>query len=333
MKTAILQVADTGPLESLVIMLRSVGYQCYVPSTEIKNELRRIGCDTVLDISGLVANWGYSRPMSLPDAPIEMMETCDLYVDIKAHRNGPKIWERWPYLRNKTLWYRINGGAAEITEKGGDEVNLLCPILTPNKFYADPQWADMSYVMWPPFYRFDEYPPRQGFSGAPICLIHGVAGWGYHTLIPHMQELGVKFHGAGSPDGLIPHGQLKPLLANALAMVHLKSNDCPGYAIYEAMAAACPLVVTRRMIWRMRMEDLLVSNETCLVFDRTGHQGLTAEDLQECRREVSEHLDRLRDPAESARIGQAGRERLKAVMWDERKDSAALAAFMEKHFP
>lgn len=31
MKTAILQVADTGPLESLVVMLRSVGYECFLP--------------------------------------------------------------------------------------------------------------------------------------------------------------------------------------------------------------------------------------------------------------------------------------------------------------
>lgn len=99
-KTALLQVADTGPLESLVVMLQSVGYDCFLPSDRLKNRLRSWGCDTVLDVSDLVRGWGYEQPMSIPESHDLFV---DLYVDVKAHRNGPIIWQRQPRLKERTL--------------------------------------------------------------------------------------------------------------------------------------------------------------------------------------------------------------------------------------
>lgn len=108
MKTAICQVADTGPLESLVIMLESAGYRCVLPNTELRNDLRALGCDTVVDVDQLVNGMGYDRPRPLMEVGSDKMSEADLFVEIKAHRNAAKIWSRWPGL--KILFYKINGG-------------------------------------------------------------------------------------------------------------------------------------------------------------------------------------------------------------------------------
>jgi hypothetical protein len=115
-------------------------------------------------------------------------------------------------------------------------------------------------------------------------------------------------------------------------MVHLKSSDAPGYSIYETLAAGCPLIATRRLIWRMHMEDLLIPNETCLVFDRPTHDGLTDEDVKECTEEVAAHLEYLSDSTNNCQIGMKGHDRLKELMWDERKDNSSLADFMERMY-
>lgn len=341
MKTAILQVADTGPLESLVVMLRSVGYKCFLPDDGIKSELRGLDCDCVLDVKALVENWGYAQPINLPLANKAMMQTADLYVDVKAHRNGPKIWSRWPNLQKKTLWYRINGGEPEHvirgTEDYGDEVNPPCPVLTPNMWYRGQPFNGFAYAMWPLFYRFDDYYTKHGRAhlyAKPICLIHNLQGWGYAKLIERVRALDVRCHGRSSPDGLIPHGEVARDLYSALAMVHLKSSDAPGYALYEGLAAGCPLIVSRRLIWRNQMQDLLIPEETCLVFDRETHDGLTDQDVDECELVIETALNRLKDQALNERIGMAGRTKLQELMWnDEREiDVASLKMFMERNF-
>jgi hypothetical protein len=82
------------------------------------------------------------------------------------------------------------------------------------------------------------------------------------------------------------------------------------------------------------MGDLLVPGETCLTFDRETHDGLTDDDVAGCTAEVRDHLERLRDPVENARIGDAGRARLREVMWsaDRAEDVESLRAFMGRHF-
>lgn len=351
-RIAIINCPDTGPLESLVVMLRSAGYACLYPNKELRSQLRSTGHDYVLEPQDLVDRMGYERPFVLTQASPRHMEHCDLYVDIKAHKFYPHLVKRWPRLEHRVLWYRINGGKPEhvVNTRGdhGDEVNPPCPVLTPNQWYKVQNSCDTGlfqvtdaarfYTCWPPFYRFTDYYDlhhRGGSKHPPVCLIHNVQGWGYQDLVPNMRALGVRVYGQGSPNGLVQHDQVPILLRSALAMVHLKSSDAPGYAIYECLAAACPLICTRRLIWRCRMQDLLVPNETCMVFDRETHDGLTAQDVVECTAEVQAHLELLTNPNESARIGKAGYNRLRQVMWSEHRqqDVESLRDFFTRNFP
>ncbi len=325
---ALLQVADTGPVESLALMLRSIGIRPFLMSKMLCRVFRELGCDTVLEWEDL-RRMGYEAPnlggVQIPEMTFETFQRNEcLLFDVKAHRNGPKLWAKFPQLQGKTYWYRINGGKPERVPGHGDEIDPPCPVVTPDLWYAtDGPWADKSYAFWPPFYRFGEYYSNRGrikqdYSD-PICLIHNLSGWGYGALIkPFRDELKIKLYGSGSPDGLVPHHDVPNLLSNALCMVHLKSSDAPGSSLYEALAAACPVVCTRRLIWRNRMEELLVPNETCLVFDRETHDPLTPQDVLDCTQEVKGHLATLLDPKENERIGMNGLTRLKHLMWKEK---------------
>jgi hypothetical protein len=362
-KTAVIQCPDTSPVESLVVMLRAAGYRCLHTSRALLATLKDVGCDVVIPggVAELVRGMGYDWPFpddesALAEATPRDMERCDLYVDIKAQKNYAALCRRWPRLEGRVLWYRINGGRPEHVikpsgEDCGDEVNPPCPVLTPNQWYAErsglpelgdpyPGWAGRAYACWPPFVRIGEYYPKRGRSieaghtpQPPVCLIHAVGNWGYGALVEAARGLGVHCYGDRSPDGLVKHHDIPNLLANSLCLVHLKSNDAPGYALLEALAAACPVVCTRRLIWRCRMGDLLIPGETCLVFDRETHDGLTPADVAECTRELAGHLERLRDRAENLRIGLAGRERLKAVQWDIDRDGPGLREWMARMFP
>jgi hypothetical protein len=341
MKTAILQVADTGPLESLVWMLESAGYQCYTLSDKLINVLKGLGCDTVFKIEDLVNSGSYDKPFDLPIASVEMMKTVDLYVDVKAQRNAERVWSKWPRLKDKTMWYRINGGEPSSSPKYGDEINIPCPILTPNLWYAtEGPWSNKAYACWPPFYRFEHYldcNSRSEDYEDPLCLVHNFRGWGYHVMQEGMQHLGVKIYGDGSPDRAIPHNTLPNRLSKALAMVHLKSNDAPGYALYEALAAGCPVIVSERLLIKHLMRDLFIDGETCLVFDRVAdesrvHHTHTEEEVTASVLEVKKHLEFLRTPENNKKIGEAGHQRLKEVMWNRERDSASLFRFMKRCF-
>lgn len=367
MKTAILQCADTGPVESLAEMLGAVGYRCFLPDAALRGMLRELG-GLVLSPEGLRDSMGYEIA-GLPLATPADFAKCDLLADVKAHQTHDKLIRRWPRLERRVLWYRINGGKPEhvirknddgsIREDCGDEVNPPCPVLTPNQWYrprfkdvsggmqwsinetTGKLWENKAYVCWPPFVRWEEHQtPRvsekvkhRNFD-PPICLIHNLHGWGYGLLASEVRRMGVRCHGAGSPDGLLPHEQIKVLLSRTMAMVHLKSSDAPGYALYEALASACPVICSRRLIWRCRMEELLIPNETCLVFDRETHDAMTLEEARYCAGEIAAHLKRLADPDENFRIGQAGREWLWELMWDRgnAKDVESLRAFMVRNF-
>lgn len=314
---ALLQVADTGPLDSLRHMLERVGIDCYVPGPRLRRELSTLG-GLVLGNEDLQRSMGYEAPQ--PITEVESMEGMDFCFDVKAHQ----ILKKWKYLA-KLVWYRINGGQPEHVPGHGDEVNSGVPIVTPNQWYkGDPN----AYAFWPYFVGWERYGERvTDRYDHPVCLIHNIGGWGYQDLVPHMRALGVRCYGRGSPDGLVNHSAVPDLLRRALCSVHLKSNDAPGYAIYESLATGCPVVCTRRLIWRCKMQELLIPGKTCLVFDRETHEGLTPDDIVECTRVVDLALTALRDPEYNRQIGEAGREQLQKVMW---RDVDGFADFMRR---
>lgn len=314
----VLNVADTGPLESLAAMLE--GHELLYPSRKLRDELRGLGCDCVLEIDDLVKRMGYERPK----LALQETDTPEgaVLVDVKAHRNAERVRRRWP--DQKLLWYRINGCAPEHVPGCGDE--MWGPVLTPNQWYKDHPHA---YTCWPPFVRFNEHASRGRSDAytAPVCLIHNLAGWGYGRLVEPFTELGIKLYGERSPHGLVRHCDVPNLLYRSLCMVHLKSSDAPGYALYEALAAGCPVVCTRRLIWRCRMQELLESGVTCLVFDRETHDSLSDEDAASCTAEVAEHMSALQDRSYNERIGKAGQRRLLEVQW---KDREGLESFLRR---
>lgn len=325
MKVAVCQVADSGPLESLAVWLRCAGYEPYMPSASLCDELRRVGCDCVYDHDRLVRSGSYDR-VEMPTKGT--MDDVDLYIDVKAHRAYTAVVDRWPWLVDRVLWYRINGGAPERVPGMGDEVAPPCPVLTPNLWYRG---RDDAYAAWPPFVRFGSYGPRvvEKYT-QPLCLVHNLVGWGFGALIPSMRRLGVAMHGDGSPDGLLSHDRVADAMRRALAYIHLKSSDAPGYALYEALASGCPCVVSRRLAWRCHMGELFVPGETCLAFDEETHGPL---DVDTCMEAVAAHLDYLKDPRCNRTIGEAGRRRLIELMWREDRDGASLVDFFRRNFP
>lgn len=330
MPTAIINCADQGPCESLAFMLNRIGWEAYIPDESMLTVLRDAGCDTVLSPEGLVKSWGYEMPR-VPRISHDM-DQCDAFFDLKAHRNRDKILSVFPQWKNKIGWYRINGGEVEIHLT--QEFLPGVPIVTPNawyKFRADAYW------MWPPFVeghnreseaRFD-YHER---TGDPICLIHNLKGWGHLDVAEKLGGV-VKCYGGSSPDGLIPHEKIWGTLGNAKAMVHLKSNDCPGYALYEAIYSGCPVILSRKLIWRMRQSDLWIEGETCLCYDVPGHQPRTERESALCAEEILCQLERLsRDKTLGTKIACKAFERLKSLEWPSNSGVESFRSFMQKHF-
>jgi hypothetical protein len=369
-RLAVCQVADAGPLESLVAMLDAVGYDCVIPDEPLRHELKRTyatsktGTGLVLSPRELTRGMGYD-PVNVPEGSLQSMEVCDLFVDVKAHQVHDVLVKRWPRLRGKVLWYRINGGEPEhvVNARGdhGDEVCPPCPVLTPNQWYGVVETSlsqtepkvntryrgvplkthERAYCCWPPFARMGDYNPDDrpldgGQYTPPICLIHSVKGWGYHDLVEPVRKLGVKVYGTGSPDGLIPHHEARRLLKTALCVVHLKSSDAPGYALYEALAAGCPVVCTGRLIWRCNMGSLLQPGYSCLTFDRReSHAGLTPDQVTSDANDIWYYLNCLRDVTFNRRVGSAGYRRLNEVTWsyDDVSHVDSLHAWLVDNFP
>ena len=366
-KLAVLQCADTGPMESLAIMLRSVGIASALPSQALQAWMRKAGADTVLDNADLVRGMGYEPPLAslgLQSAGMADLarEDC-LLVDVKAHRNLGRYVRLVPSLAYRTLWYRINGGMPEVVKGCGDEVDPPCPVLTPNQWYglnhlpytgldlmgtaAKPApWAGRAYCCWPPYARLADHvgarrgswadPKKDSWVwttwGPPLCLVHNASAWGCRDLIDAARaQLGVRVYGAGSPDGLLPHTHCLVRLDAALAMVHLKTSDAPGYALYEAAASGCPMIVPRALIWKCRMREFLEEGVTCLCFGRESHDH---PDVEECLAEIKEHLDALARPERNAEIGRAARNRLERICWSDQnpKDVSSLRKFLKEQY-
>lgn len=338
-KLAILQMSDTPQIESSALQLRYGGYEVKVCSSNLRDHLKRMGCDTVTPVAQMV-NIGYDElDTNIGEASVQEWENCDLYCEIK-YRNLQKVWQRYPDMKRRSVWWRVNGARPENCEAGGEEINVECPVIGANLWYGTPEYNPYgrNYTFWPPYARSGDFDIEKRVTDPaqytnPFCLCHGIQGWGFKEIIPECQAMGVTIHGIATPDDIIPHRYIPKKVSTAIAMVHLKSVDCPGWAIYEAMLGGCPLICGRLLINRMLGWDLFVENETCLAFglpgDETGRGDMA---FDQCIMEIRSHLDRLRDPAENQRIGRNAREKLLDLMWREDRDGEALKKFL-RQFP
>lgn len=316
MPVAMCQVGHPWSLESLVVMLESVGITPMIPSARLRSELLTAGCDTVVCPTSLAKGWGDELRCKVAesDSPI-----ADLYIDIKAHRNGPKVLAKWPKLKGKVLWYWINGG--EPSRVKGDEVTPGFPILTANQHYKG---RDDSYVCWPPWNRDRDHRIRRQPCNPPVCLVHNVAGYGYGELaaaVPFVRTYGSH----GNPGGILKHEHVPATLSQALCMVHMKSVDAPGYALYEALMSACPIVCSELIISRCKMHDLLEAEVTCLTY-REDYKSI---DVARAAGDIELAVERLKDSALNEAIGVAGASRLARHLW---RDIPGFKAFLERHY-
>lgn len=348
-KIAICNMADTPQVESTAVMLNHAGYEVRVCGSALRDELRHIGMDTVIAVKSMT-DCGYdSLDPSIREASVGDMERCDLFCEIKC-RNVQKLWNRWPRLEGKTCWWRVNGARPEHVikpdgkggmEDCGDEVNPLCPVISADLWYGLPEYNKngQNYVFWPPYPRMGDYGHaphrRRGLTsyGPPFCLCHGIYGWGFKHVIPACIERGVRIYGVNAPCGILHHSKVEGLTTSGVAMVHIKGIDCPGWALYEALLSACPVVCPRLMIERMRGHDLFVDGETCLAFGLPGDEhGRGDIDFDLCMREIDAALITLKDPAENQRVGEAGRDKLLDIMWRTDRDGPGFVSYMERVF-
>jgi hypothetical protein len=376
---AIFNMGDTPQIESTAQMLRHAGYdEIMVCGPQVREELAHIGCDTIISVSRMV-DLGYDKhTKDITEARIKDMDRCDLFVEIKV-RNVEKIWERWPHLKDKVAWWRVNGAQPEICPVGGDEVNLICPIITACLWYGTKRYTrvsphslpsvqpqsnlehlknnpitleelkafsdtaktgfnEMAYTFWPPYPRSLEYDKidRTGLKEfkSPFCVCHSVYAWGFNDAIDPCIKFDVKFYGNNSPHGQVQHSDVPNICRDALGLVHMKSVDCPGWALYEALLSGTPVITARQLNSRMLAYDLLEDQETCLEFGVPAslEYGRGDTNIPKCIDDIDKALDQLMDPEENYRIGQAGKERLNTLMWNEERDGDSFKRFMGRWF-
>lgn len=325
MKKALILCPDTKPADSLSFMLEKIGVKSFVPSKKLWLQLHNsLGVNLVISNEALVSAWGY--PPSLLQ---ELDGKPDYIFDIKGHQNIDKLRVRFPDA--KVIWYRINGGEPEVTSQG-DEIDCNLPIVTPNQWYAEEKYArEDRYVFWPKLVKvpsmLDDI-KRSKLYTPPIALIHNFGGWGYGKLADGLNKLSVQIYGKGSPQGLLTEKSKNALLKTTKALVHPKSTDAPGYAILEALDAACPVVISKRLLWRSSY-NLLLPGYDCLAFDRETHDALGKEDVETILGEIEQHLKSLSDPYFNEIVGKRGRDSLRSREWGSEEDIDQFSKFME----
>lgn len=146
-------------------------------------------------------------------------------------------------------------------------------------------------------------------------------------------------YGVSSPNGLINHRAVPDKLSKAMCMVHLKASDAPGYALYESLAARCPIVIPRMLIHRSHMADLFEPGVTCITFNKPikgedDKEAMPESELEECNEGIKIALEQLSDPGENKRIGEAGNRRLQEIMWSSENPDhvSSLQEFMTRCF-
>ncbi len=347
MKLAILQMSDTPQVESSAVMLRAAGYEVMVCGPSVRDELRRIGCGTVVSVEQAI-QWGCDAlDPSIRQATLTDMERADLFCEIKVN-NIAKVQERWPRLVERTAFWRVNGARPEHVirtrdgkrEDCGNEMDPGVPTITNNFWYSRPEGVPRpndNYTFWPPYPRaLDFNPMNRTGTGDPFCLCHAVGSWGFGCIVPQCEAMGVKVYGVRSPAGSVQHSEVPRIVASGLCMVHLKGSDCPGWALYEALLGGCPVIIAKWLIARGLYYDLYRNGETCFTFgvecDETGRGDAK---YDQCVEEIRTLLHYLKQPVNADHVrgvGIAGRKRLLELMWDAERDGQAFRDYLGRMF-
>lgn len=266
---ALLNVPHPEAIHSIRIMLESVGFKCEMEWTR----------EALL--------MGQSYMYEPFDIPKNKGGTPDLYVAVKTDMFKEGL---------KNLLFLINGGS-----RGKNDFGV--PTVTSNFYFNK---AFRTYVPW--YNRFSIKPREKLVEyEKPVGFLHGGYGWGFSRYFPRLREY-VDVWGHRSPCGVLPQIAVKDKLAKTLAFVHLKSQDAPGYALYEAFASATPIILPRFFVQNTMFQDLFIHEETCLMFDNNDKAARdeTDSERQAVIDQITGFLERLKDPEENYRIGVNG---------------------------
>lgn len=321
MLRAVVTGCDTHPIRSLAMMLKSVGYEVSMLTDEAMDKLRKRGYPGGVD-ANMLNGMGYVNA-GLPSATETDLETCDLFVDIKKV-DADAMLKLYPRLVGKTIIFLINGGWDDYEDYGD-----FYPVVTSN-FWVKTN----AFKVYMPFDNIHNLQPREKITEfePPIGLLHNARKWGFgHIIDEVMARTGLRVYGSyDSPAGMLTNDKVGEKLSKALCFIHLKASDCPGYALYEAMASGVPVVVTELFIDRMQFSGMYVKEKTCLTWGREAYE-ITNND----RRKIVEHMydkagtmiegivravERLKDPELNYEIGHRGYEHWKSLTeWNEKK--------------
>jgi hypothetical protein len=325
MKTAVIDVPHMEGERSCKVMLEAAGYTVY-----------GIGPELIPLLSYMPIR---SSSRIEPKADQTIFNACDLFVTVKHFAVGPTL-KHFPRLNGKLLWFGINAGKPGIPIVSApykmNPLRVPVPYVGAIKWYADGSPCAVSgprYFAYLPLAEKDDYHFRgQADYTSPICLIHAMRRWGgYGWLTDAAIDLGIQFYGNGCPCGVLSTEDVRKRLSTAVCYTHLKSHDCPGYSLYEAMLIGCPVVLPSQFLEMTNYYDLYDHGETCLVVDDP-IRDKSQERLDILRAGILEAIAKLRDPSENQRIGRNGRERLLDLMWDSQRDGPEFTLFMQKHF-
>lgn len=331
---AVLTGIDTHPAHSIALMLRSVGFDVFILSDVAIHALQSRGYKGGVEHEYL-KSMGYS-PANIPQVGVEALDDCDLFVDLREQYIDSFL-KVCPRLEGKVLQFLINGGRDDY-----DSCGFKYPVATANMWVGGE-----AFKCYPPFDNVHGLKPRSRLSSyePPIGLLHNAYNWGMKYLInPLIDKTGVRLYGSyGSPAGMLPNKDIGPVLATALCFIHPKSNDCPGYALYEAFASGVPIVCTELLPDRMKFHDLYEDDVTCLMWGRRGRNyneedaptGIIRDWFEATQKDLLEQIvacvEILSDPVENERIGMGGYERWrKLTEWTPHKKDA-FAEFLSRN--
>lgn len=302
---AVLTGMDTKPAMSLALMLESIGYEVFMLTDSALKRYKEKGYTGGVQAS-LLKHMGYAEAKIKPTESAE----GDIFFDLKLNE-GETMKTIHPDI-NLAL-YVINGG-----KDGYEDYGNHYPTIT-NNF-----WVKNAFLVYSPMVGEMKVKEKPG-TEPPIDLLHNAYNWGFGSHLNNIiEKTGLRVFGSyGSPMGIIHNDQVEEYLHNTTAFVHIKSSDCPGWALWEAFATGTPVVVPSLFIKRMHFEDLYIDGETCLtwgdnLFEDILHEpGVFKEfidrEMPKAIEELASKVELLKDPEYNTKIGMGGHNKWKEL--------------------